>query len=429
MQRRIRSARWARLAGAAAALALLLSGCGVRAAATPTADSSGVGPVTLVTGQDLTGYLRGRLQVWNAEHPGEKATLIQLPPAADDVRAQMISNLQARSDRYDVLNLDVVWTAEFAASGWITPLDASQFPLDKFLKPVVGTATYQGRLYAVPYVTNAGLLYYRQDVLDREHLPPPRTWAELQRDAQTVAPEYGLKGYAGQFLPYEGLTVDYAEAVQSAGGSLFTDGGSRPAVDSATARAALGFLVGGVKQGWIPQEALNFDEEASRKAFQEGRYLFLRNWPYVWDLAEAPGSPVAGKIGVEALPGLNGPGAGSLGGSNLAVSSYSKHQKTARALIQFLTSLDNERQVLLKGSLPPVWDQLYTDPALVRRFPYLPVLRQSILAAQPRPVTPDYDQVSLAIAATVHDAMALGQSPDGAAARLQQELTGIARNP
>lgn len=424
-----RGIRWGRALCAAAGAALLCAGCGLGTAPTRAPDASGTGPVTLVTGQDLTGYLQGRLRVWNAAHPREKATLIQLPANADDVRAQMISNLQARSDRYDVLNLDVVWTAEFAAAGWITPLDAGQFPLGGFLKPVVETGTYQGRLYAVPYVTNTGLLYYRKDVLQRAHVSPPRTWADLARLAATVAPRYGLKGYAGQFLPYEGLTVNYAEAVQSAGGQILTDGGTRPAVQSPAAGQALSFLVDGVRQGWIPKEALGFDEESSRKAFQAGGYLFMRNWPYAYDLAQAKGSKVAGEVGVEALPGPDGPGAGSLGGSNLAVSSYSEHQKTARALIQFLTSLDNERQVLLQGLLPPVWAQLYTDPALERRFPYLPVLRQSLLASLPRPVTPDYDQVSLAVAATVHDAMTLSQPPSVAAARLQRELTAILANP
>ncbi|MCQ4079510.1 ABC transporter substrate-binding protein [Streptomyces sp. RB6PN25] len=421
--------RWGRVACWLSAAALLLTGCGLHTVPAASAGTDGTGPVTLVTGQDLTGYLRGRLQVWNAAHPSQRATLIQLPAASDDVRAQMISNLQAKSDRYDVLNLDVVWTAEFAANGWITPLDARQYPLEKFLKPVVSTAMYRGQLYAVPYVTNAGMLYYRKDVLDRAHAAPPRTWADLERLATTVAPGYGLKGYAGQFLPYEGLTVNYAEAVQSAGGEILSDHATRAAVDSPAARRALDFLVDGVRKGWIPQEALTFDEEGSRKAFEDGRYLFLRNWPYVYDLAESKDSKIAGKFAVAPLPGPDGPGSSSLGGSDLAVSSYSRHQKTARALIQFLTSLGNERQVLLKGSLPPVWAQLYTDPALVRRFPYLPVLRQSILSAQPRPETPDYDQVSLAVAEALHDALTLTRSPDETAARLTNELNAIVGNP
>ncbi|PBC71853.1 carbohydrate ABC transporter substrate-binding protein (CUT1 family) [Streptomyces sp. TLI_235] len=410
--------------------ALLLSGCSLPAvSATDGPGSDGTGPVTLATGRDLTGYLGGRLAAWNATHPAEKATLIELPEAADDVRAQMISNLQARSDRYDVLNMDVAWTAEFAGAGWVRQLDRNDFPLDKFLPPVIDTATYQGRLYAVPYTTNAGMLYYRKDVLDQEHLAPPRTWAELADEAKTVAPRYGLQGYAGQFLPYEGLTVNYAEAVQSAGGQILTGEGSGVAADSAAARRGLDFLVGGVRDGWIPKEALSFKEEESRRAFQDGRYLFLRNWPYVYDSAQAQGSAVAGRFGVVPLPGPDGPGSSTLGGSDLAVSTYSRHARSAQRLIQYLTGLDNQRQVLLKGSLPPVWAELYSDPELVRRFPYLPVLRQSLLSARPRPKSPDYDQVTLAVSEIVHDALSQNRSPGETAARLTTELNAIIRNP
>ncbi|QHC23801.1 ABC transporter substrate-binding protein [Streptomyces sp. GS7] len=421
--------RWLRVTRWLVAGLLLLSGCALPASRARDGGADGTGPVTLVTGRDLTGYMQGRLAVWNAAHPDQKATLIQLPPAADDVREQMISNLRAKSDRYDVLNMDVAWTAEFASAGWIAPLDTQGFPLDKFLKPVVDTATYRGRLYAVPYVTNAGMLYYRKDVLDRAHLPPPRTWAELASDARTVAPGYGLKGYAGQLLPYEGLTVNYAEAVQSAGGAILSDEGRKVAVDSPAAVRALDFMVNGVRQGWIPRETLTFTEEESRRAFEDGDYLFMRNWPYAYGLAEAKGSKVAGKVGVAPLPGADGPGSSSLGGSNLAVSSYSRHQKTARALIRYLTGLDNERQVLEQGSLPPVWAQLYTDAALIKRFPYLPVLRQSILSARTRPKSPEYDQVSLAVAGEVHAALTQRRSPAAATAALAQDLKAILRGP
>lgn len=143
--------------------------------------------------------------------------------------------------------------------------------MDRLLDSVKGTATFRGRLYAVPYVTNAGLLYYRRDILDREHLQPPRTWAELEHQAKTLAPKYRIGGYAGQFLPYEGLTVNVTEAVQSAGGGILGGEGSRVTVDSAAAREGLGFLVRGVREGWIPREALRFKEEESRRAFQDGR--------------------------------------------------------------------------------------------------------------------------------------------------------------
>jgi len=422
--------RLARLRHAVLACVLLLAGCGLPAASAghgPAPDATG--PLTLATGRDLTGYLSDRLAEWNSTHPAEKVTLIELPEAADDVRAQMISNLRAKSDRYDVLNLDVVWTPEFAAAGWITALDRRDYPLDGFLPPVIDTATFRGRLCAVPYTANAGMLYYRKDVLDQEHLAPPRTWAELADQARRVAAGHGLQGYAGQFLPYEGLTVNYAEAVQSAGGQILTGEGSGVAVDTPAARRGLDFLAGGVRDGWIPQESLAFKEEESRRAFQDGRYLFMRNWPYAYDLAEANGSAVAGRIGVVPLPGPDGPGSSTLGGSNLAISSYSRHPKSAQRLIQFLTSLDNQRQVLLRGGLPPVWSQLYSDPDLVQRFPYLPVLKQSILSARPRPKSAAYDQVTLAVSEIVHDALTLRRSPAETTARLTTELNAIIRNP
>ncbi|WP_071654895.1 ABC transporter substrate-binding protein [Streptomyces gilvigriseus] len=411
-----------------AALLLLLTCVASASPAAPgrvPATGSSTGPITLVTAQDLTGYLQNRLAVWNRAHPAEKVTLIELPAAADDTQAQMISNLQARSDRYDVLNLDVDWTAQFAAAGWITPLPRQRFPLSSFLPPTVDAATYRGRLYAVPYVANAGMLFYRKDILAKAHVRPPRTWAELEDAAKTIAPRFGLKGYASQLSPYEGLTVNYAEAVQSAGGQILGRDGRTVAVDSPAARSGLSFLVDGVRQGWIPKASLGFDEEKSRQAFQSGQYLFLRNWPYVYDLAQAKGSPVAGKVGVVPLPGATGPGSSSLGGSDLAVSSYSRHPRTAERLIQFMTGVASQRQVLLAGSLPPARADLYRDPALVARFPYLPALRQSILSARPRPKNPRYDQVSLAVAQNVYDALIGRRSPDGAAGRLAADLSAI----
>ncbi|WP_431046011.1 ABC transporter substrate-binding protein [Streptomyces sp. P1-3] len=420
--------RWKRAAGRALLVCvLLLAGyAGVEArAGRPAPDAAGRGPITLVTGGDLTGYLRGILDGWNRSHPREKVTLVELPDSADEVRAQMVSELRSGSDRFDVLNIDVAWTSEFAAAGWIAPVDGKRFPLDRFLPPVVDTATFGGRLYAVPYVTNAGLLYYRKDVLDREGERPPRTWAELERLARTVAPRYGMDGYAGQFLPYEGLTANVVEAVQSAGGTVLGDEGARVTVDSPAARRGLDFLTGGLREGWIPRRALSFTEEESRAAFQNGELLFLRNWPYAYTMAGASGSAVAGKFGAVPLPGPEGPGSSVLGGSNLAVNAHSRHRATATELMAYLTSEPVQRRVLTQGALPPVWAQLYTEPRLVRRFPYLPTLRRSVLAAKPRPKSARYDQVSLAVQAVAHDALAGRQSPGAAVARLSRELRAI----
>lgn len=421
--------RWMRAAGRGLlVLAVVLSGYGASGAQADGGHGSGRGPLTLATAGDLTGYLGPLLDGWNRTHPGEKVTLVELPDSADETHAQMTTDLRGGNrSRFDVLNIDVAWTSEFAAAGWISPLPRDRFPLDGFLKPVVKTARYDGRLYAVPYVTNAGLLLYRKDILDKEGVAPPRTWAELEKQAKTIAPKYGLDGYAGQFLPYEGLTVNAAEAVYSAGGTILGDEGERVTVDSAAAREGIGFLARGIREGWIPKKALTYKEEESKQAFQDGRLLFLRNWPYAYVGASAKGSAVAGKIGAVPLPGPDGTGTSVLGGSNLAINTHARHPGSAARLITYLTSEGVQRQVLTKGALPPVRADLYQDPELIREFPYLPTLRASVLAAAPRPKSPRYDQVSLAVQAVVHDALTGHQTPEAAVRRLARELADISR--
>ncbi|MFE0923364.1 ABC transporter substrate-binding protein [Streptomyces nigra] len=421
--------RWIHAAGRGLlVLIVILTGYVASGAHADDGPGAGRGPMTLATAGDLTGYLGSVLEGWNRTHPDERVTLVELPDSADETHAQMTTDLRdGDRSRFDILNIDVSWTSEFAAQGWIRPLERDRFPLDTFLKPVVGTATYDGRLYAVPYVTNAGLLLYRKDILAEEGVDPPRTWDELERAARTIAPKHGLDGYAGQFLPYEGLTVNAAEAVYSAGGSILGDEGERVTVNSEAARDGIDFLARGVREGWIPRQALTYKEEESKQAFQDGRLLFLRNWPYAYAVASAEGSPVAGKIGAVPLPGPDGPGTSVLGGSNLAVSTHARHPDSAARLLAYLTSEHVQRQVLTRGALPPVRADLYEDPELVRRFPYLPTLRESVRTAAPRPKSPRYGQVSLVVQAVVRDAMAGHDTPEAAVRRLARELDAIAR--
>ncbi len=395
-----------------------------------TARISATGPITFAIGKVDTGYLRPLIAEWNSEHPRQQVTPIYLPDDADDQYAQLVTNLQAHSTVYDVMSLDVIWTAEFASSGWIAPISSSAFPLSQFLRPAVATATYQGHLYAVPFTSNATLLYYRTDILKAAGARPPTTWAQLASLARTVAPRYGVGGYGSQFQAYEGLTVNFAEAVQSAGGSLLAPNGTAVTVDSPQATEAMKFLVSGLHQGWIPQAALGWNEEASRQAFESGKLLFLSNWPYVYGEASArvPGNKVAGRFAVTALPGLHGPGSSTLGGANLAISSFAPHPATALAFVKFLTSVSSERQVLLRSALPPVWTSLYSQPALIRRFPFLPVLKQAILTARPRPAIVNYNQFSLAISSAVHQALAQRQSASATLAELSAELRQIIRS-
>jgi multiple sugar transport system substrate-binding protein len=411
---------------------LLTAGCssGSTSSGEPAPATNGIGPITLAIGKDNPGWLQGVITGWNKQNPNQKVTLLLLPEASNDQLAQLVANLQAKSDEYDVIDMDVIWTAEFASNGWIIPLPESQFPLGDFLKPAVDTAMYQGRLYAVPDYSNADVLYYRKDILAKAGKQPPKTWGQLQQLAETVAPKYGLDGYAGTFAPYEGLTVNFAEAVQSAGGSILSPEGTKVTVDSAQALQGLEFLVNGFQQGWIPKVTLTYEEESAQHAFEAGKFLFLDNWPDVYSALSVPGpdNQVYGKFGVAALPGPDGTGSSSLGGANLAISAYSQHQRTALNFIKYMTDLANEKQMLEQGSFPPVWKQLYTNKSLIRSYPYLPVLEQAINSAQPRPAITNYDQASLAISSTVYEALTHQKKPQQALAEMAGQLTQIIRD-
>ena len=422
----------ARIAAIAAGLLLTVGTAGCTSGNAEPAGSApstnGIGPITFAIGQDDSSWLTGVIARWNREYPTQQVTPLLLPQAANDQLAQLVANLQAKSDEYDVIDMDVIWTAEFASNGWIIPLPPGQFPeLRHFLKPAVDTATFQGRLYAVPDYSNADLLYYRKDILAKAGKKPPKTWAQLAELAATVAPKYGLYGYAGTFAPYEGLTVDFAAAVQSAGGSILSADGSKVTVDSAAALKGLQFLVTGFQQGWIPQVALSYEEESAQAAFEAGKFLFLDNWPDVYAALSVPGpgNKVFGKFGVEELPGPDGTGSSALGGANLAISAYSQHQRTALNFIKYMTDLANEKEMFEQGSFPPVWTQLYTDQSLVRSYGYLPVLEQAINSAQPRPAITNYDQASLAISSEVYQALTQQKQPQAALADMAGQLTQI----
>jgi multiple sugar transport system substrate-binding protein len=418
--------RVAATVAATAVAAMLAAGCSA-AAAGPAPAVNGIGPVTFATGKDDAQFFTALIAPWNKAHPDQRVTLALLPESANGQLAQLTANLQAGSPTYDVIDMDVVWTAQFASAGWIIPLDSRMFPLGGFLRPAVSTARYDGRLWAVPYYSNADLLYYRTDILAKARKQPPGTLAQLAQLARTVAPKYGLQGYAGQFAPYEGLTVNFADAVQSTGGSILSAAGTAVTVDSPQAEAGLSFLVDGLREGWIPRSALSYEEESSAADFESGRLLFLNNWPFVYSQASkpGPGNQVVGKFGVTRLPGADGPGSSSLGGANLAVSAFSRHQATALAFIQYLTSLPEEKQLLIDSGFPPVWTSLYSDPAMIKRFPYLPVVKQAILSAKPRPAITVYDQASLAISSAVYQALTLKKTPRQALSEMAAQLTQI----
>jgi multiple sugar transport system substrate-binding protein len=352
------------------------------------------GPITYVQGKDNSNVVRPLIAKWNKSHPKEKVTFKEQSDQADQQHDDLVQHFQAKDKNYDVVDVDVVWTAEFAAKGWLQPLkDKLSIDTTGLLPATVKTATYNGTLYAAPQSSDGGLLYYRKDLVPT----PPTSWDQMMSDCK-IAKQHNMGCYAGQFAKYEGLTVNAAEAINTAGGTIVGKDGKSPTVDSSAAATGLSNLAEAYKNGNIPKQAITYQEEQGRQAFEAGQLLFLRNWPYVFNLAKTDGSSkVKNTFGVAPLPGVNGPGASSLGGHNAAISVYSDHKATAHDFLKYLVSPEAQKFDLTQGSLAPVIASLYDDPALKAKFPYLPTLLTSIQNAVPRPVSPFYPAVTKAI--------------------------------
>ncbi|HEV7649245.1 MAG TPA: ABC transporter substrate-binding protein [Actinophytocola sp.] len=422
----------ARTAALLAVAAVVLAGCGDDSSgdsgdsgAAPKLD--GRGPITFATGKDTSGNMQKLVDKWNTDHPDEKVTITELPESADDQRQQMVQNAQVKSDAYTVLNLDVVWTAEFAANRWVVELPKDEFDLNNFLKPAVDTATYVDKLYAVPVYSDGGLLYYRKDLLTKAGVTEaPKTWDEMDQACKKVQalPEGKNIGcYAGQFDKYEGLTCNFSEAVQSAGGEVVGEDG-KPNVNTQEAKDGLNFLVDGVKSGEIPKAAITYQEEPGRRAFQDGQLIFHRQWPYQFALANATDgtSKVAGKFDVAPLPGKDGPGVSTLGGHNFAISAFAKNKATGLDFIKYFSSEESEKSNLLATSQAPTRANLYDDQELITKFPYLPNLKASIEGAVPRPKAVKYGDVTAAIQEAAYGAMNGQKTTDQALSDLQSKL-------
>jgi multiple sugar transport system substrate-binding protein len=415
----MRHLKIAALAGVAVA-SMTLTACSSDSGSSGSNSGDSTGPITFVAGKDNNGTMRAIVEQWNKDHADQKVTFQEQSDKADQQHDDLVQHFKAKDSGYDVASVDVVWTAEFAAQQWLEPLD-DKYKLDTaaLVKPAVAAATYAGKLYAAPLATDGGLLYYRSDLVKT----PPKTWGELT-SACSIAKSNNMGCYAGQFAKYEGLTVNASEAINSAGGEVVKADGKTPNIDTPEARTGLKFLVDSYKSGVIPKEAITYQEEQGRQAFEAGKLLFLRNWPYAYSLASTDGSSkVKGKFKVAPLPGPDGPGASTLGGHNLGISTYSKHKKTSLEFIKFLESEQVQKSQLEKASNAPVLSSLYDDPALQKKFPYLPVLKTSVETAKSRPVTPFYPAVTAAIQENTYAAIKGEKSIDQAVKDMQNAIS------
>jgi multiple sugar transport system substrate-binding protein len=420
--------------GAALALAALvaLTGC-----AEPP---RGAAPATIVFKHaKILGPLDpipGLLREFERRNPGVTVRSEPLTWTSDEQHQFYVINLDGATPAFDVLLLDLIWVPEFAQAGWL--LDLSPWVTRGELAPhfpaAAAASVWNGRVWALPWNMNVGVLYYRADLLAKYHLAPPRTWEELVEQAQRIRAgerDPRLDGVLWQGKQYEGLVVNVLEHFWSSGTALL-DEHDRVLPEPARAAAALGFMRGLLESGVSPAWVTAGDEELTRRPFGAGRAVFLRSWPYAMDLFEAADSPVRGRVGIAPLPGHVGgaTGVGATGGFHLAVNRRTRHAEAAVALVRFLAGAEGQRAITAAGvALYPTRVDLYRDPAAVAAHPYMPRFHALALVARPRPVTPYYLMLSTTVQPEFSAALVGVKTPAQAVSyarrRLEYMLSGL----
>lgn len=388
-------------------------GGGSEANALQPSDAEGAsGSVTWCIGKDTSGAFKTAVDQFNQQNPKLQAELLELPENADIQREQQIQRLRAESSECDVLGMDVIWTAEYAASGWLYDLTpAVEAHEDEFIASTVETVEYEGKKWALPFNTNAGFLFYRTDEVPQA----PTTWEDVYKEAG------GKNGLVYQGERYEGLTVNFLELLYSAGGAVLSDDGETVEIDSPETREALEFMAKGVDDGAVPKAVTTYEEESSRRAFEAGNATFMRNWPYAYALGKE--SNIANDFAVTKFPGFAGnEGAGVVGGYNLGISAYTDNPDGSLAFAEFLVTPPVQKQMFIKATLPATATSVYKDPEVQKEIPFTTELLKAVEQAQARPVSPVYTEISQAIYDNVFEVLNGKQSPDQATSKMNSEI-------
>jgi len=373
-------------------------------------------------------YLATLIARFEAEHPGIRVREEVLPSSTDEQHQFYVINLAAGASDFDVLDMDLIWVPEFSRAGWLCDLtgEIPQSELAHLNSSALQADRLNGRLFAVPWFVDAGVLYYRRDLLDRYALDVPRTYEDLISSAARILKgqkDPRLNGFIWQGLQYEGLVCAALEFIRGNGGDIL-DAEGLPAVTRPETVSSLRFMVDIIYRYHItPGIVTTLNEESCRLIFQSGRAVFMRNWPYVWRMVNERGSPVAGLVGIATVP--HSPGhesAPTLGGFHLGVNIFSRHQAEAASFVRFMIRNSVQKEILLNVGVLPADMRVYDDPAVLREYPFLKELLPSLQLAQPRPVTPYYLMISQVLQPELSAVVAGIRQPEVAAESAEKQI-------
>jgi multiple sugar transport system substrate-binding protein len=415
-------------AGAAVVLAVTVSAC-----SSGSSNSSASGSAPSVSGSPTSGNITWwaspittsgsdprtvLIDAFEKAYPNIHVTLQSAPTDTDTNRASLITTISGGATSPDVYMGDVIWPGQFGKAGLAAPLSkylpSSYF--STFAPGLVQGATYNGQVYGAPFFEDEGVLYYRKDLLAKEHMSVPTTWEQLETDASTLVHKGDVKyGYVWQGDSYEGLTCDFMEYLGSAGGTVLNSGLNKATIDSPQGLKALTFMRSLITSGASPAAVTTMQEPQAMSAFASGQAAFLRNWDYGYSYSETASSPskVVGKIGVSPLPtfaGETAPGTSNIGGWNLYINPHSKNTAADLTFIKWMTGTQAQTILATQFSEIPTVQSVRTAADVVAKNPVLATVPKTRLI--PRPAqTPDYAKVSQAIYTNVNAVLSGSASP------------------
>lgn len=371
---------------------------------------------------------------YEAENPGVDIRF-ESGGATSDAQQQFLNTvLTSQSGELDILMIDVVRPAAFAAAGWAEPLDGyfadgeQQEFLADFLEGPVAADTIDGTLYAIPMYTDAQFLYYRKDLLEKYGFEPPRTWEELKQQALTIMEGEGdssLQGFNYQGAAIEGTNCTFLEALWTAGGDWRDEQGNIT-IDTDAGRRALEWYADTIESGITKPNIAETGTDNSRQEFQAGDAVFMLNWSYAWPLFQGDDSEVAGNVGVAPLPAFEGhESATCVGGWQWAINPYSEDKELAFDVIRHFAQPEFQKQHAVVGGRLPVREALYQDPAVLEANPHFEQFYDVIVNARPRPVTPLYSDVSELIRTSMNAFLAGSMDVDETLSQMQSGLEDI----
>jgi multiple sugar transport system substrate-binding protein len=367
-----------------------------------------------------------QINAFEAENPDIRVAVLRTPRGEARRREAFAEELRTGGDTSaDIYALDPHWLPEFYAEGWLVPLDdyveRYGLKMEDFFPPAAEASSLDGRLVALPFLLDGGLLYFRQDLLSRYGYEAPLDWRQLQEAALAIKEGEGLPaGLVWQGAPYESLTCNALEYIWAYGGQVLDVRGS-PIFDTVETRAGLQQMVDLVESGASPPTVASYTERETLDDFQAGNAALMRHWASVWPYLEGSESLPVDQIGIAPLP------ASCLGGLQLALSTHSLYPEQASRFMAFLVSPAQQVQLALGANQLPALNTVYQDARLLAEKPTLARLRDALDPARQRPRSPVYAQISEAIYTEVNTMLLGTQDAAATAANIQRRLEASVR--